>query len=321
MRRLSSRAIVLILLVFALSLVASCATPAAAPTTAPAAYAAATAAPAARAPLASSDSNSASEGKQADSGSTTQPTTAETLPLDRMIIRTSNVALTVEDVEATLASIRNIAANADGYVATSQTQYVGDKQTASMTVQIPAKSFDNVLDQVRKLAVKVDSENTTSQDVTEEYTDLQSQINNLKATEAGMVRLLDKATSMNDIIAIQRELTTVRGQIEKAQGRVNFLQRRTDYSTLTVKLSPVAAEVEALATSTWQPLRTISRAWQASLNTISAVADAVLAVVVFLWWLIPIAAVGIWLWRRQRRRTLATASAGGGPTAPSSGTT
>lgn len=319
------RAIKLIALISVVSLLASCSAQlAAAPTTAgaPAYQAAApTSAPAAKAAAntsgVSSDLASGSQGKQSEAAGSSGQTSSQTLPLDRIIIRTSMVQMTVNDVEATVASIRAITLGADGYVASSRSQYVGDKQTATIAVQIPAQSFDNVLSQVRKLAVKVDSENTTTQDVTDQYVDLQSQINNLKAAEASEVRLLDKATTMSDVLAIQRELTSLRGQIEQAQGRINYLQRKSDYSSLTIQLTPVSAAVDPFASSSWQPLRTIGRAWQASLQTIATLVDVVLNVVVFLWWLILIAAVGVWFWRRQRsRRVLATATAGGGPSVP-----
>ncbi len=325
MRAIARRAVMLAALISVATLLVSCSTPSAAPTSAPAptyAPAAAATPAAARAATntsgASSDSSSASQSKQSEPGGASGQATSQPLPLDRMIIRTSVVQMTVDDVEAALASIRAITLGVDGYVASSQSQYVGDKQTATIAVQVPAVQFDSVLNQVRKLGVKVTSENTTTQDVTEQYVDLQSQINNLKAAEASEVRLLDKATTMSDILAIQRELTSLRGQIEQAQGKINYLQRKSDYSSLTVQLTPVSAAVEPQATtSAWQPLRTITRAWQASLQTISTVADVVLAVVVFLWWLIPFVVLGIWFWRRQRRRApRAPAPAGPRPAMP-----
>jgi hypothetical protein len=233
-----------------------------------------------------------------------------------MVIRTGNLTITVADVEATVASIRDIASGTESFVANSQTQYVSDRMTATLTLQIPARSYDSVVQQIRKLAQKVDVENTSSQDVTEEFVDLQSQLNNLKATEQTMIRLLDRATSMNDILAIQRELTNVRGQIERAQGRVNYLQRRSDYSTLAIRVQPVGSATDPFASSSWQPLRTISRAWQASLQTIAAVADVALTLVVFLWWLIPVVALVVWLWRRRRRAPRPVPATAGGPTPP-----
>jgi Domain of unknown function (DUF4349) len=239
----------------------------------------------------------------------------------RMIIRNANLALTVSDVEATLGSIRDIAQASGGYVATSQSQYVGEKVNATITLQVPATSFDGVVQQIEKLALKVDTEQVTSQDVTEEFVDAQAQINNLKATEQTMVRLLDRATQMDEILAIQRELTNVRGQIEKLQGRVNYLQRRSDFSTITIRVSPVSTPIDPNASSTWRPLKTISDAWQASLEAITTVVDVLLAIVFYLWWLIAIVALAVWLWRRGHRRPqtpapVPAAAAGPGPSAP-----
>ncbi|MBI2942358.1 MAG: DUF4349 domain-containing protein [Chloroflexi bacterium] len=226
------------------------------------------------------------------------------LPWDRMIIRTGQLRLTVENVEESLAAARRIANQLGGFVAQSETRYDGDRMIATLTLQVPVAQFDTVVQELRRLAVKVESESSSSQDVTEEYVDLQAQVTNLEATEARLRSVLEKATRLEDILTLQREITQVRGQIERIQGRMNYLQRRTTFSSIAVTLAPPVAKPKG-GEEVWNPLETAERAWQASLRVIRGVVDALIVVVVFFWWLAPLAVLTWPLWRlllsRQRR--------------------
>ncbi len=226
---------------------------------------------------------------------------------DRMIIRNGSITLTVKDVGNSLNAVRDIATASGGWVSQSNSRYEGERQVANITIQVPAASFDSTISELRKLAIKVETETSTSQDVTEEYTDLDSQVRNLQATEAGLLKLMDRATRMEDILALQRELTNVRGQIEKLQGRMKFLKQRTEMSSISVSLIPEGA-LKPGDKPVWNPLATAQRAWSASAGFLQALADLAIAVLVFLWWVIPIAVIA-WLLLRSRMRRRPTQSA------------
>jgi hypothetical protein len=218
--------------------------------------------------------------------------------LDRMIIRNGEINLTVASVEDSLAAVRAIATQANGLVFSSNTQYAGDEMVATVTIQVPATTFDEVMSRLRTLAVKVVSETSTSQDVTEEYTDLSSQLKNLQVQEEQLRTLMGRATTVDETLTVQRELGQVRGEIEKTQGRMNYLSHRADLSTIIVTLAPRAL---VATPEGWQPVSTAERAWNASLTTLSRLADVLITVVVFFWWLIPPVLLGAWLLRSRLR--------------------
>jgi hypothetical protein len=142
------------------------------------------------------------------------------------------------------------------------------------------------------------SETSTSQDVTEEYTDLSSQLKNLQVQEEQLRTLMDRATTVDETLTVQRELGQVRGEIEKTQGRMNYLSHRADLSSITVTLAPRAL---VATPEGWQPADTAERAWNASLTTLARLADVLITVVVFFWWLIPPVLLGAWLLRSRLR--------------------
>ncbi len=227
--------------------------------------------------------------------------TAQTQPQDRLIIRNGTINLMVESVENRLADIRAITAQAQGLVFSSNTQFEGAELVATVTIQVPAAAFDDVMGRLRKLAVKVVSENSTSQDVTAEYTDLTSQLKNLQVQEEQLRLLMGRATTVDETLTVQRELGQVRGDIEKTQGRMNYLSHHAELSSIVVTLAPRAL---VATPEGWQPANTAERAWTASLTTLAQVADFFISVVVFSWWLIPFVLLGAWLlrgrWRARR---------------------
>ena len=97
------------------------------------------------------------------------------------------------------------------------------------------------------MAEDVESEVTTSQDVTDEYFDLQSRLKNQQATEEALIRLLDRAESVEHALAVQRELSSVQENVERLLGRIELLEETSAYSLITVnlKLAPVDMDIDA----------------------------------------------------------------------------
>jgi hypothetical protein len=280
-------------LVIALLLV-GCAAPALMETDRSASTQANKAAEVAKAPAREAPRPAAAPGAPAGAAPAAPPQSGETgatAAWDRMIIRTANLTLVVQDVEQSLAAARDITQAVGGFLAKSTTRYEGEHMVADLTLQVPAVAYDNTIQRLRGLAVRVDSESSSSQDVTEEYTDLESQLRNLQATEASLLRLLDRATQINDILAVQRELTNVRGQIERIQGRMKYLSRRSDMSTINVSLIPEARS-KRKPPEAWNPLQTLAKALQGSLKLLEGLIDVLFVIIGYMWWLFILAAIG-----------------------------
>lgn len=240
--------------------------------------------------------------------------------LDRLIIYTANLRLTVEDVPRAVRDLTNIARETCsngtcGFVSESNLRFENDHQVATVSIQVPSDRYGEALNRVRELGQKITSETSKSQDVTEQFTDLESELRNLRATEERYLQLLRDARSIQDILTLEDRLRNVRGQIEKTQGRINYLQHRAQLATITVELIPPTGGLTS-STTLPQPVQAAQRAWTASLQFLSNVATVVVAVAVFFWWLIPILVIGlivgrtIWTRRRAARPTT-TAAAGG----------
>jgi hypothetical protein len=222
-----------------------------------------------------------------------------------MIIRTAQLSVEVGDMENALAQVRSIAQQGGGFVSASNTRVERvndqDRTVADLTIQVRTDTADSTLSALRALG-KVSAETSGSQDVTEEYVDLDSNLRNLQASESAILKLMDKATRIEDVISLQRELTNVRGQIERIQGRKRFLERRSDMATITVSLRlPSAESPRPVVGGAWDPAAVALRGWQASLAVLRGVAEVVIVVLAFSWWLIPLLALGGFVIVQRRR--------------------
>ncbi len=177
--------------------------------------------------------------------------TGEQWATERMIVRTGNISLVVEDVPIAIDQITKIAEDFDGYVVSSTRWGEEERLAGSVAIRVPAEHFDVIVRALRELAVAVTSESTSSKDVTEEYVDLSAKLGNLEATEEQLLRLMEKAETVDDILAVQRELSKTRGDIEQTKGRMQYLERTSATSLIEVSLeqSKLYAKLYANKTS------------------------------------------------------------------------
>jgi hypothetical protein len=224
--------------------------------------------------------------------------------LDRKIIQTASLDLQVEDVADAFREVGRIASTAGGFVMESSTSYTDERPQADITIRTPASQYESVLEALRGLAVKVEKENSKAQDVTEEYVDLQAQLRNDQAVESRYIELLDRAQNIDEVLTVQDRLDQVRLEIERVQGRINAINTLSELVTISIHLRAEPA-AEPKSEAKVDPLGAAGKSWEASLVFLRAVSAGFLVVVVFLWWLVPVAVVagiglGYWLLRRPR---------------------
>ncbi|MGA2159926.1 MAG: DUF4349 domain-containing protein [Dehalococcoidia bacterium] len=171
-------------------------------------------------------------------------------------------------------------------------------QGGDISLRVPADKFDEVMQKLNGLAVKVVNESTNSQDVTEQYSDLQAQLKNQQAAEAQYLDILKKADNVKDILAVQQELTTVRGNIESLQGRIQYLDRTSDMSMIQVTL----VKSRPIGESTWD----ITGIFKSAVDGLITFGKALLSVLIWLLVFSPvwiIILVVVWLILKYGRKS------------------
>ncbi len=217
---------------------------------------------------------------------------------DRKIRKTGHLAIVVDDVTVTVDRVRTVARRYGGEV--MQTRFRKDKRDrmrGTMSLRVRARDFDAAFDDIKKnVATVVKSENVTTYDVTEEYTDLRARLDNKHREEAAFAAILERADKMDDIIKATRELSRVRGEIERLEGRLRYMDSRTTFSYITLQIE----EDEKVVTpeAGWRPGAVAKQ----SLNRLIADAqDMVDNAIRFLVWFTPLflayVVVIVVLWR------------------------
>src|SRR5258706_246416 len=214
---------------------------------------------------------------------TSQP--AQTQPQTRMIIRNASMSLVVRDAVDVLQKITALADAKGGYVADSRQWKEREQVRASATLRIPATQLMPVLAAVRGLAIRVESENVTAQDISQEYSDLGAQIKNLQATEMELRELLktvrERTQKASEIMEIYTEITKVRSEIDRIQGRIQYLSQMTSLSTVTLELIPDVLAAPVVEPG-WQPIATVKNASRSLLNSLKGVVDVLIWIVLYI---------------------------------------
>ncbi len=225
---------------------------------------------------------------------------------ERLIIKTATMTLIITDTQEAIGTVTVLATGAGGFVLNTNTYHEGEQLLANVVIKVPVEKFEDTLAKLRQMAFKVDAESTSGQDVTEEYADLEAQLRNLKATEEQLLTFLDKTQNVDEALKVYRELTNIRGQIERLQGRLNYLAKSADMSTITVNLRPKAKEAPIVKAG-WQPLETLKSALRALVSVAQGLLNLGIWLLIFVpLWGIPLLIVW-WLRRRLRRRPKPTA--------------
>lgn len=202
---------------------------------------------------------------------------------ERMIIRTGNLTLVVKDTAQTMNQVRDLVESMGGYVVESNAYRDQGLLRGRMTVRVPAEKFDQAMDEIRAVAVRVESESSSGQDVTEEYSDLSAQLRNLEATETELRELLatvrERTGKAEDILAVYRELTTIRGEIERVKGRMQYLERMTALATINIELIPDELQ-KPVVEEPWNPQVTLKEALGALVSAGRFLVDALIWFVV-----------------------------------------
>jgi len=204
--------------------------------------------------------------------------------LPRMIIRTAEMSLIVSDTSAAIDKITAAASAANGYVADSKLWRDSELLRGTLTLRVPASNLDPTLAAIRKIGTRVQSEAMSSDDVSQEYVDLQSQVTNLEAAEVEMRGLMttvrERTKKAQDILDVYEQLTQLRGQIEQAKGRLRYLGQMTALSTIKVELVPDAV-AKPVVQPGWQPVAVFKDATRSLVGALEGIATMLIWIVVY----------------------------------------
>ena len=224
--------------------------------------------------------------------------------IDRMIIWNADISLTVEDTEAAIEQAQAVAQGLGGYTVGTESWKSDDQLYARLTLRVPADKFEMAMAQLRDLALEVNRESANSEDVTDQYVDLDSRLRHLEGKEAQLIKFLEDAEDTEAVLAVYDHLAETQAEIEQVKGRMAYLEKLSAMATISVELYPEEAPPE-IVDEGWKPGFTLRKAARALLNTLKIIGDVLIWIAAYLLPIllvlgIPVAGV-VWVVRRRRR--------------------
>jgi hypothetical protein len=239
----------------------------------------------------------------------------ESVAVERLVIRNANLTLVVEDPALSAERIADLAEAFNGFVVNSnvyQTTFAEGvfATQANITIRVPAERLDEALDEIKQDAVEVRSENISGQDVTQEYTDLESRLRNLEAAEEELLEIMGSLTKAEDVLNVFQNLRQVREEIEVIKGRMQYFEQSARLSAITIDLLPDVVS-QPLQIGKWQPQGTAKAALEALISALQFLANAAIWLIIFalpvlVLLSIPFWAIRWWVLRRRARRQVKT---------------
>ncbi len=216
-----------------------------------------------------------------DTGGYTYDGSAYVAPLpdvERIVIKNASLSIVVNDPSISMDTISKMAEEMGGFVVsanlyTTYTDSGAEVPRASITVRIPAEKLNDALTRIKTETTQpVINESITSDDVTSQYTDLQSRLTNLEAAETQLQTIMDSAIKTEDVLSVYNQLVSVREQIEVIKGQIKYYEESAALSAVSVDLI-ANASVQPLSIGGWQPVGVAKNAIQALISTVKVLVN------------------------------------------------
>lgn len=238
--------------------------------------------------------------------------------IERIVIKNATLTIVVDDPSASMDRISALAEEMGGFVVNANLyqsflESGVEVPRASITIRVPAERLDEALQRIESESDRPpQNKNISSQDVTSDYTDLQSRLRNLEDAEAQLREIMASATKTEDVLQVYNQLVQVREQIEVIKGQIQYYEESAALSSVSVDLLANEA-VQPITIGGWEPVGVAKNAIEALIRALRFIAYAAIWLVIFVLpsllvlYLIIILPLSL-LWRAWRRRRAARKS-------------
>ncbi len=217
---------------------------------------------------------------------------------NRMVITDSSLALQVKDVAKTLAEIKKITEGVGGYMVDSNLNRPEEAASGNITVRVPAKKTDEVLNNFRELAVKVVSENLIGTDVTDQYVDNDARMAILLKNMARFDEIMVKAVNVDDILRVQQEIFNIQSQLDSIKGQQLYLSKNAEMVRITLYLATDELALPYAPDQAWRPELVFKQAVRSLVLSVRQLGTALIWILVFSIVWVPVLLVFLFVRRK-----------------------
>ena len=234
--------------------------------------------------------------------------------IERVVIKNADITIVVDDPAISMKEIISMTNNYGGFVVNSHlyksyTENGIEVPEANMTIRVPAEFLDDALDKIKSLVMDKDSdilnESISGEDVTKEYTDLNSRLKNLEQAEIKLNEIMDSATETEDVLSVYNQLKAVGEEIEVIKGQIKYYEEAAALSAIYIQIRS-SESIQPITIGKWQPVGVARDALQALINVLKFLVNAFIWIIILLLPVLIILAIPIWIivkLLKRRKRT------------------
>ena len=217
---------------------------------------------------------------------------------EKKLTKEAEISFQTDDIETTAIQLRLLSTAYKAYITEENRYEYAADSGYHMTIRVPATEFDKFLGEllsganIRKLTNKTIRIN----DVTSEFIDVETRLRIKKDTESHYLELMKQARNLTETVALEKQLSDLRSEIESTEGKMKYLSSQIDYSTVRVSFSSHKGITFRFFA---QMKDALSGGWKVFLKAV--------IVLTYLWVFVPIFLIGIFLYIRisKKRRNKA----------------
>ena len=152
----------------------------------------------------------------------------------------ASLSVEVDSMQGASLQVQAIAESLGGYVERLASSGGSRLPRSDITVKVPQDRFAAAMDRIEALG-SVQFRSLGSEDITEQHIDLTARLAVYQREEQSLASLMERSSSVSELLSIERELARVRSNIELAQSRLSLLEQRVDLATIQVSLFPTGS--------------------------------------------------------------------------------
>jgi hypothetical protein len=217
----------------------------------------------------------------------------EPLP-ERQIIKTGWMRVEITDYIKDLVKIKSIIVKHQGYISGENESSTEYSLINNLTIRMPSSEFDSLVEDITRVAHKVDGKTINLNDVTEEFVDIEARLKTKKEVEQRYLEILGKAQTVQDILLVEQQLRIIQEEIEAKEGRLKYLQNQVSLSTLSLEIHQDFTAKPGFKFFSKLGLA-LKGGWKGFLNVIVGL--------IYVWPVILVGGAGVfWIVRRRRKK-------------------
>ena len=218
---------------------------------------------------------------------------------ERLVIKNASLSIVVDDPEQRMKEIGDMAERMGGFVVSSNLYKTSlangtEVPAAYITVRVPADDFLAALEEIREGAIDVPNDNQSGQDVTAEYTDLQSRLRNLENAADLLRQIMEEARDTEDVLNAFNQLNSITEQIEVLKGQIKYYEESAALSAISVDIIANEA-VQPIKVGPWDITGVAKEAIEALVKALQGIAEALVWLALYVLPIVLIIGIPAWL--------------------------